>query len=316
MQSSYSAFLGEPERKAQMLEPVRARWNARELVPDTSLNWQWDDRRDSLGGALAQTRDRAEFEAKTGIPVNLAMLCEALLAAAATPPDTADAPVGGTPSVLASGMEWLDAIRPGADLAMVVPRFARDCLAMMLAPDFALAPHITPAFRDVGTAILALWDRELAGETVDRREWRSVRQAALDANARETPVFGYPVATLIEAVAWPVQSVAGEFVGQFAYFLVSWLMYLDRAHMTDAEWRDREHMLIGWRAMMTAPRDDSGAMTIDPLDDLPESQRVLSPEHMMATMERTAAVRAAAQESKDAILRDLMDRLLTLIRAA
>lgn len=316
MQTSYSAFLGDPALKAHLLERVRARWAACELAPDISLKWQWEGQTDSLGGTLGQTRDCATFEAETGIPVDLAMLCEALLSAAVTKPQTADAAIGGAPEILAFGMEWLEAIRPGADPAMVVPRFARDCLETLLAADFVLAPHITSAFRDVGMTILALWDRELAGETPGGAEWRSVRQSAMGANANETPIWGYRVATLLEAIAWPVQSVAGEFVGQFAYFLLSWLMCLECAHMTEDERADREHMLIGWRAMTIAPRSESGTIDTDPLEDLLQSQRVMAPEYVMQTMQRTVATKAAARDSKDTIVRALMDRLLTLIREA
>ncbi|TWB64444.1 hypothetical protein [Nitrospirillum viridazoti] len=318
--SGIQAFGGDPAVKARMLERVRVRWRARALVPDTSLNWKCNGLPDSLSGALAETQDRGTFEERTGIPVDLALLCEALIAPGIKKASAGDAATGasieGAEHVLSFGLEWLDAIRPGAELDRVGAQFARYCLEMLLQPDFALAPYISAEFRAVGLRIAALWDRELAGETTARDGWRGVRKAALAANADETPVWGYRVATLLEAVAWPIQSISGEFVGVFAAFLFNWLMFLETAHMTEQERSDREHMLIGWRAMAIAPRDEAGNIDVDPLEFLPESQRVMSMDYVTRTMERTMAVRDAARGQKEQAIRGLMDTILGLIRKA
>lgn len=309
------AFGGDPAVKARLLERVRAPWAARTLVPDANLNWQRDGTPDSVAGTLGETQDRATFEERTGIPAALALLCETLLAPVFKTVDPEDS-VGGTAPVLSFGIEWLDAIQPGADLGMVVPRFARHCLEMLLQPDFALAPYISAEFRAVGHQIAALWDRELAGETPAPADWRRVRKAALAANASETPVWGYRVATLLEVVAWPLRSISGEFVTVFPAFLFNLLMFLETAHMTEQECRDREHMLIGWRALAIAPRDEAGNIDGDPLELLPEAQRVMSMEHITGTMERMMAVREAASPAKERVIRGLMDTLLGLIQRA
>ncbi len=318
--ASLQAFGGDPAAKARLLERVRAPWIARALVPDVSLNWKRDGVPDSLSGTLAETQDRATFDERTGIPVDLALLCETLIVPCVKRTDTGDGATGpsieGAGPVLSFGLEWLDAVQPGAELGMVVPRFARHCLDMLLHPDFALAPHISADFRAVGLQIAALWDRELAGETPARDEWRRVRKAALAAKANETPIWGYRIATLLEAVAWPLHSISGEFISVFATFLFTWLMFLETAHMTEQECRDREHMLIGWRAMAIAPRDEAGNIDGDPLEFLPESQRVMSMEHITQTMERMMAVRDAARGQKEQAIRGLMDTMLRLIQAA
>ena len=86
--------------------------------------------------------------------------------------------------------------------------------------------------------------------------------------------------------------------------------------MTEEERIDREHLLIGWRAMAIAPRDDAGNIDVDPLELLPESQRVISVDYVMSTMARAQKVRGAARGRKDEVLRDLMNTVLTLIRSA
>jgi hypothetical protein len=79
---------------------------------------------------------------------------------------------------------------------------------------------------------------------------------------------------------------------------------------------DRQHLLLGWKAMATAPRDEAGNMDFDPLESLPESSRVISTDYITRTMDRAMAVREAARSRKGEAIRDLMDTVLALIRSA
>ena len=303
-----------------MLEPVRAQWSARALVPDANFHRESDGQANSISGALAGTQDRGEFEQRTGIPADLAHLCEQLLAAGVRKSEAPDTVAGfsldAADAVFAFGTAWLDAIRPGADLSIIVPQFARHCLDRLLKPDFDLAAHISPDLRAVGLQILSFWDREFAGESTTRGDWRGIQRATMLATAKDTDAWGYRIATFIEAIAWPVRSVSREFVGLFEPFLFNWLMYLETAFMTDEERMDREHLLLGWKAMATAPRDEVGNIGFDPLESLPESSRVISTDHIMRTMDRMMAVREAARTRKDEVIHDLMGTVLTLIRSA
>jgi len=317
---TFEAFAGHPVFKTQMLETVRARWSARALAPSLDLNWKREGQPDSIGGTLAETQDRGEFELRTGIPADLAQLCELLIAAGVRTSDAPDGAAGfsleGADALLAFGIEWLDAIRPGADLGLIVPLFARHCLDLLLKPEFDLAAHISLELRDVGFRILILWGRELAGQGTTRAEWRDVQRAAMAATANDAGAWSYRIATFIEAIAWPVRSVSREFAGLFEPFLFNWSMYLETAFMTDEERTDREHLLLGWKALATAPRDEAGNIDVDPLDALPESRRVISSDHIARTMDRVLAVREAARGRKDELIRSLMDAVLTLIRGA
>ena len=317
---NFQAFSGSLAVKTEMLGPVREQWSARALAPDVNLNWNSDGQVNSIGGTLARTQDRDEFEKRTGIPADLVQLCEQLIAAGlrrSAAPDTATGvSLEAADEVLAFGTEWLDAIRPGADLTLVVPRFARHCLDLLLKPDFELAGHVDPELRGVGVQILTFWDREFAGQSTTRTDWRDLQRAAMAVSAENTDAWGYRIATFIEAIAWPVTSVSREFAGLFEPFLFNWLMYLDTAFMTDGERIDREHLLLGWKAMATAPRDEAGNIDVDPLESLPESARVFSGDHVMRTMDRARAVREAARDRKNQVIRHLMDAVLTLIRSA
>jgi hypothetical protein len=110
--------------------------------------------------------------------------------------------------------------------------------------------------------------------------------------------------------------VSREFAGLFEPFLFNWLLYLETAFMTDEERMDRGHLLRGWKALATAPRDEAGNIDFDPLESLPESSRVISSDHIMRTMDRVTAVREAARDSKDEVIRALMNTVLTLIDSA
>lgn len=317
---TFQAFSASPAVKARMIEPVRQQWIARALVPDVDLVWTSDGKASSISGLLGKTQDRDAFEQRTGIPADLAKLCECLLVMGVTKnPATdsdGDVAIAGNEALLAFGTEWLDAITPGADLGMTVPLFARHCFDVMLRSDFPLSGHISPALAEVAGQIRDFWDRELAGESVSRGEWRGVQRAAMAAAASDGDAWSYRIANFIEGIAWPIATVSREFVGLFEPYFFNWLMFLETAFMTDEERPDREHMLRGWKAMATAPRDEIGLVDPDPLESLPESARVLSTEYMMRTMDRMADVRAAARGGKDAIIRETMNTLLSLIHSA
>ncbi|MBB4611928.1 hypothetical protein [Novosphingobium taihuense] len=311
------AFNSSQAVKVSMIEPVRKLWLARAVVPDVDLVWNGHGKASSISGLLGRTDDRETFEQRTGIPADLAKLCECLLTMGITKTPASDAAaIAGNEALLAFGTEWLDAIAPGAELGMTVPRFARHCMDLILRPDFPLAVHVSPALVEAAGQIRDLWDRELAGQSVSRGEWRGVQRAAMSAAASDGDAWAYRIASFIEGIAWPIATVSHEFTGLFEPMFFNCLMFEETAFMTDEERSDRAHMLLGWKAMATAPRDEIGLVDPDPLEAHPESARVLSAEYLEQMMGRMAEIRAAAQGRKDTIIRETMDTVLRLIRSA
>ena len=145
----YTAFHGDSASKAAMVDRVRAKWAQGHVFPLPYLKWRTDGGMVSLSGALAETQVPQEFVERTGLPVELASLCEGLVFSGAEFSEDNNAHRGlatrGGESILAFAMEWLDAIPVGADLGGVVPRFMHGFLASVLEPGFAMAARLSPA---------------------------------------------------------------------------------------------------------------------------------------------------------------------------
>jgi hypothetical protein len=316
------AFQGDVALKARMTESVRARWAANELLPASILKWQPDQKIVSLCAAMVESQDGDVFQQRTGIPLELAMLCEALIAVGVDLRPDETQPGGfvmrGAPSILSFGMEWLDAIPPGADLSVVVPRFMAQVVEMVLKPDFAVAEHIVPDVRDAASRVLELWKLELLGRAVEAKDWRSVRMAAVMASEACNTPWCFPIAAFVEALAWPVHTVAAEFVSLFQTFLVNWMNYLERPFLSEEDRANQLHALIGWQAIARAERDaaqDEAAMQAL-LDTMPDSKRALMAVGDPIVRERVREAKARAREATVPVLRGQMDCVLKLIAAA
>ncbi|NWK94587.1 hypothetical protein DM806_02655 [Sphingobium lactosutens] len=318
---SIRAFGGDAARKSAMVEAVRPRWESNALLPATILKWDADSEIHSLGGALAETDDRATFEEKTGIPLECAMLCEALMALAvdisADPTSAQGFSMRGPSGILSFGMEWLDAVRPGADLSEVVPQFAAYILGIISSDVFALAGEIEPPVKAVAAQIHALWLRELAGETIASSEWSIVRRKAMAATTSNRSLFGHTIATFVESVAWPVRSLAPEFVALFQTVLVTWMTYLQRPFFSEEEQRDQDHAMIGWQRIDQVSREGGSDEDMQAaLDALPESKRVMESTFAPDVKARRAEVQEQARIATDPMLREQMNIVLKLIADA
>ncbi|MFZ6846330.1 hypothetical protein [Undibacterium sp. RuTC16W] len=317
-----SAFHGDPALKAELINPLRARWAANELLPASILKWMPEERIYSLCGAMVESQDKDVFQQRTGIPLELAMLSEALISASIEVTGDPSNPLGfiirGDNVILAFGMEWLDAVRPGADLTDVVPRYAVQLLQSMLRPDFVLSEHIEPALAAVAARLLDLWQRELAGQSVDAQEWRAVRAAALQVSeAYETP-WGFPITMFVESMGWPIRSIAGEFVGLFQPLAQTWLNYLRLPFFEEQDRADQTLSMIGWHRLWLAEREgelDEAAMNSF-FDDMPDINRAMHALGDADTRERLRAARVSANVVTTPMIRQQMDLLLKLIASA
>ena len=314
-----SAFHGDPALKARLVDPVRPRWAARELLPAAILKWVPDERMYSLCGALAESQEQQVFEQRTGIPLALAMLSEALISASIEITPDPSSPAGfamhGDDAILAFGMEWLDAVRPGADLSDVVPRYAAQALETVLGADFPLAEQIEPAVAAAGARVLGLWRRELAGDDVGAVEWRAARVAAVEASERCGKPWCYPVAAFIESISWPVRSIAGEFVALFQSLLQSWLTYVRLPFFGERDREDQTLFWIGLRRMTLAEAEgglDEEAMATF-FDDTPDVKRAMYALGDADTRARLRAARVGATVATTPVVRQQMDVLLQLI---
>jgi hypothetical protein len=316
--NSCAAFHGDPARKAAMVDGVRVKWAQREVFPVPYLKWRRDGGLVSLSGALAETQVPEAFVERTGLPLELAILCEGLVNAGAEFSEDQNAHLGigvrGGESILAFAIEWLDAIPVGADLGGVVPRFMHGFLASVLAPGFAMAAHLSPAVSACAQRILELWEREIGGTPVAPKEWRSVRADALRAADDHGDPWGFALSELVESLAWPVHGLAPEFVPIFQVFMKDFRQFLVTPYLSSEDRDLVKQSLVGFRELNRAHRDpDLSQLSPETLMERQPAVVALMTPEMQA---RLAAARQQAQPAPDHALRQHMDRLLHLIRAA
>jgi hypothetical protein len=314
------AFLGDPVLKAGLLSRVREGWEARRIVPLGYLKWSGDGRFASLAGTIGETQDPDIFIARTGLTVELALLCETLINAGITFEDDAAAPLGfvthGDEAIWSFGTEWLSAIAVDRDVSDVVGRFLPVFLRQILSDDFALADDVAPAVRTVADEILNLWACEARGEAVPPKAWRTVRASALRASEGNYGPGGRAVADLVESLPWPSGGIAKEFPAICRKFLHSHQQALAARLLTN---QDR----IEWAASLAADRElaqlrsepQYASMTDENLlDRFPEiRQAMLASKHPAAVARIEDAMRRARSQLVP-FLRRQMDGLLDLLR--
>ncbi len=316
----YCAFHGDPARKADMVGRVRTRWTQGQSFPLAYLKWRTDGGMVSLAGTLAETQVPEQFIERTGLPVELAILCEGLVYGGAVFSEDKSAPFGlvirGGEAIMAFAIEWLEAIPVGADLGDVVPRFMHGFLAGVLAPDFAMVAHVPPAVRACAERILGLWERELSGVQVPPKEWRSLRGDALRASEDPSDPWGYALSELVESLAWPARGLAPEFVPIFQLFMKEWRQFLIAPYLSSEDRDILVQSMVSLRELSRAQRNPelSQLPTETLLQRDPQSKVI---EFMQEqTQARFNAAKPLAQPASDSVLRRQMDSLLRLIEGA
>ena len=320
---SMNAFKGDAHLKSEMLDRVRSKSDAGQLITASVLRWMPDQSLFSVCGALVESGDNDVFVERSGIPIALALLCEGIVGmTTVTIPDKSRA-IGyefrGHPELNRFALEWLDAVRPGADLSGVLPRYMVEFLAFMLSADFDQAPFISPAMRLVAERILANWTRELAGETIDQKSWRGLRADAVAATEMISEAWAYPIAHFIETLAWPVRDVAGEFMQPYSFVCTNWLAFVQRPYLAEEDRRIAElslkgHLLAKQEEERTGPLSTEAYSAL--LDANPDIKAAMMFHTDPVTNARVKEGQLRAFEATVPRMRRLMDRLLALIAAA
>jgi hypothetical protein len=318
----YCAFQGDPERKAEMVERVRAKWGQGQVFPMSYLKWRTDGGMVSLSGALAETQVPEQFIERTGLPVELATLCEGLIYSGVEFSEDKSAPSGlamrGGESIMAFATEWLDAIPVGADLGSVVPRFMHRFLSSVMAPDFPMVAHVSPTVRACAEGIAGLWERELSGLQVLPKEWRSLRADALRSSEDRSDPWGYALSELVESLAWPARGLAPEFVPILQIFIKELRQFLLAPYLSREDRDMLTQSLVGLRELNRAQRDPE--LSQQPFETLlerdPQSKHAVLAFMKTETQARISAAKQQAQSESDRVLRELMVSLRGLIEAA
>ena len=150
------AYHNDPDTKLCYLRRVVGHREADELIRGTG----WSDGRGCAVGCTLEAYDHARYPVELGVPEVLAYLEDAIFE--------------GLPKSDANAWPelFLDAIPVGADLSLVWPRFAIWLLSV------ELAEWTSPESR----AVVALYERRIAGDEPTGLEWSSAASDARDAS--------------------------------------------------------------------------------------------------------------------------------------
>lgn len=318
---SVRAFLGDAALKAATLDRVRNRWEARQIMPLIYLKWSPEHGLASLTGTIAETADPQAFAPRTGIPLELALLCETLINAGITFVDDADAPLGvaleGDDRIWSFGTEWLEALDVEDDLSRAVPRFLPVFLTGIFSDDIPLVQHASREVRETAGDIVRLWERELRDEAVSRQEWRSVRARALSASEACTDPEGYPFAELVESLPWPLPGLAPEFPAICHSFLHGLLQALASEFLSGQDRAIWAEAARGARTLARARGEERFVGVSDEviLTHLPDVERAMFAITQPAVISRMTAAKNSARPHMTRMLRQQMDRILALLRS-
>jgi hypothetical protein len=144
-------------------------------------------------------KSHAELAAAIGIPEHVLYLADSIFEA--LPPAKARA----------FAIEWPNAIKTGADLSLVWPRFA---VWMLTDPEHGVRRLYAPAGAAETDAVAALYERRIASDEPTNKEWARAQQAAVAAEvavaALAAEAADAAVAARAAQAAWAWTSVAAE----------------------------------------------------------------------------------------------------------
>jgi hypothetical protein len=210
------AYHNDPAIKAKYLKRVRAHRKADRLVQGVGAVGVGKEFRSCAVGCTLEVYDHGRYPIELGIPEVLARLEDRIFE-------------GMKP---ADAMKWptafLSAIKPGADLSMVWPRFA---LWML---DVELRKYTTSA------PVAALYRRWVAGDKPSVKEWRQARSAyaadytayaaaAAAAYAAAYAYAAYAADAAAHAVAYAAADAAAAAYDSYAAYAAAKLAFWERS---------------------------------------------------------------------------------------
>ena len=184
------AFLNDPSVKEKYLTRVREHRLADKLVKGK----YWEGGKGCAVGCTVHSDEHAAYERELGIPRMLARLEDGIFE--------------NLPNALA--MNWpeqfLEAIRPGADLSGVGDRFL---LWLLVDPtDGVIRFAKTEKTRKAVQTIGKMYERKMAGEMIPAEDWRKARSAAYAAAAASAAAYAAYAASAAASAAYAYAAYA------------------------------------------------------------------------------------------------------------
>jgi hypothetical protein len=152
-------------------------------------------------GAVIEGEDPQAYADMTGFPLALTMVLDKIVLEMRNPE-----------RAKAFAIDWLERTPVGADLSKVT---GETIVHLLDDPAVAEIAKRSPDVEAGRQAVLDLHRRTIAGETLGRQDWKTVRQAAVAASDAAEDVEVTKAARMVEAAAWPTSmgSVLGDTLG-------------------------------------------------------------------------------------------------------
>jgi hypothetical protein len=307
------AFNGDVAAKQAAIDCLTRHWINGRALPAMPLRFSETNGLCSVMGSTIESNDEAAYVRRLGIPAESARLHEILLMHCGrmrppTGPDTLPR-FEVAPFACDYPLQWLQAIRPGADLAGLAPRFVA-----WLLHDLQCDPAAWPldaVTRALGQELSVLFDAFVAGKPMPVMRWGGVRRAAVKATDAAGDAFTRAAATFFESIAWPPEGSRCELPGHVMGLWFAIREALENKHMS-AEERARREALHGVFAQAQAQSQESGLDMFEVIASKPEWQAMLEAMDSPEGRQRSDQAHMAALPAILPIARRHFEALLTL----
>jgi hypothetical protein len=196
MQAQMVAYLGDAKIKTKYLKRVQAHYKADEIIHGI----YWENGKGCAVGCTIEGSQHSRYETELGIPQTIAYLEDRIFEGLSNG-KAKEFPV-----------KFLKAIKPGADLSLVTPKFM---VWMLKEQEGYAGPKAFPDVLGVLRQVAALWQRVIDGDEVKKNEWSAAAgsaESAARAAAESAAVSAWSAAWSAESAesAWSAYEKMAE----------------------------------------------------------------------------------------------------------
>ncbi len=316
MGSTFSAFHGDAARKQTALECLTRHWRAGRVMPEMSTSFGDPPVQCSVMGCTIEGNDDETYERELGIPAGVARLHETLLqhCGRVHMPAGPDGALRFEAADFARDypLQWLIAIRVGADLRPVIPQFVA-----WLLHDFLDSTQwsLEPQARSVAKLLAALMDGDLSGTPAPEARWVAARLAAVHATDKAKDDLAVATCTFMESVAWSPTTSADEWPTAVASLWFALITVHERRHWTIAERARRDTFARALDEARNAPQGPAMSLH-DLIESTPRLKAMVTEMGTPAAQERREQVMAAAWPTLWPVAQRHFEALLRLTQAS
>jgi len=186
-----AAYHGDPKIKEKYVSRMKAHIAADELIQGTGF----ENGKGCAVGCTLDSYEHGRYPIELGVPEVLAYLQDAIFEGL---------PVGEDK---AFPLAFLEAIKEGADLSLVWPKYA---VWLLSDPIHGTFQYCSESGKAAAMQVVALYNHVIEGGSVGEYEWAWAAEAAWAARAAAWAAMAAEAAWAARAAAWVARAAAGE----------------------------------------------------------------------------------------------------------